>query len=151
MTQNLHILILNGPNLQLQGTREPAVYGVTTWAQVQDRLMTWAQMHQVQLTMQQAHDEGACVAALHAAAPQGCHAVVMNPGGLTHTSVVLRDAVAAVTLPVIEVHISNIAAREPFRAQSLIAPVAAGSIFGFGVLGYEVALEAALRVFRKNL
>lgn len=147
----MHILILNGPNLQLQGTREPSVYGATTLAQLHDRLMSWAQMHQVQLTMQQAHDEGACVAALHAATQQGCHAVVLNPGGLTHTSVVLRDAVAAVTLPVIEVHISNIAAREPFRAQSLIAPVAAGSIFGFGVLGYEVALEAALRVCRDTL
>lgn len=151
MTQNLHILILNGPNLQFQGTREPAVYGATTWAQLQDRLMTWAQTHQVQLTVEQTNDEGSCVAVLHAAAQQGCHAVVMNPAGLTHTSVVLRDAVAAATLPVIEVHISNIAAREPFRAHSLIAPVAAGSIFGFGLLGYEVALEAALRVCHKNL
>lgn len=141
-----HIAIVHGPNLQQLGTREPLLYGTTTVAQLHDRLRSWAHHHGVTLSFHQGDDEAACVAALRHVVGQQGNVAILNPGGLTHTSVVLRDAVAALPIPVIEVHISNIAAREPFRAHSLIAPVAAGSIFGFGVVGYEIALEAARRL-----
>ncbi len=150
MAQPLSIAVLHGPNLQCIGQREPAVYGRTTFTELNQQLLRWARVHEVTLTITQSDDESACVAAVHTAAHQGCRAMVMNPGGLTHTSVALRDAIAAVAMPVLEVHISNLAAREPFRSHSLIAPVAAGTIFGFGVIGYEIALEAALRLCKKT-
>lgn len=139
---SLHLLVLHGVLLDSLGTREPHIYGTTTLDALNAQLVAWGAARGVAVTTRQSADEGALVTAVQTAGGQ-YDAVVLNPGGYTHTSVALRDAVAASTVPVIEVHISNLAAREPFRAHSLIAPVARGTIMGLGVAGYTVALEAA--------
>ncbi|MDQ3075084.1 MAG: type II 3-dehydroquinate dehydratase [Pseudomonadota bacterium] len=140
------IYVLNGPNLNLLGTREPEVYGTETLDDIGALLSARAEQLGVALDIRQSNHEGHLIDWLHEAREAGAKAVILNPGGYTHTSVALRDAVAAVGVPVIEVHLSNPQARERFRHRSLIAGVAKGSISGFGALSYRLALDAAARL-----
>lgn len=137
------ILLLNGPNLNLLGTREPQVYGATTLADVEAMAAKLAAQRGVALECLQSNHEGALIDRIHAARLDGTDYIVINPGGLTHTSVALRDALAGVAIPFIEVHVSNVHAREAFRHHSFLSPIAAGVIVGFGVAGYAMALTAA--------
>ncbi len=135
------ILVLNGPNLNLLGTRQPEVYGATTLAMIEDACRTHGTSIGLTVTCVQSNSEGALIDAIHAARTQQA-GIVLNAGAYTHTSVALMDAIASVELPVVEVHLSNIHAREPFRHKSFIAPVALGQIAGFGPKGYILALDA---------
>ena len=135
------ILVLHGPNLNLLGQREPEVYGHLTLNDIDQRLKKAGDEMGLEVRTFQANGEGALIDALHAA-QEWASGVIFNPGGYTHTSVALRDAVAAIDLPVIEVHISHVDARENFRRQSLISPVCAGKITGFGWRSYLLALQA---------
>lgn len=136
------ILVLHGPNLNLLGQREPDVYGRTTLATIDQRLLTLGSELGLTVETFQSNWEGALVDKIHAAL--GNHdLIIINPGALTHYSIALRDAIAGVSIPTIEVHLSNTQAREEFRHHSVIAPVAVGSIAGFGAESYELALRAA--------
>lgn len=137
----MKLLIMNGPNLNMLGKREPGVYGSATLADLQQELA--AAFPAVEFLFMQSNHEGDLIDALHTTAAKGA---VLNAGAFTHYSYALRDAIAAVsgTLPVIEVHLSNVFAREPFRAQSVLAPVCAGQITGFGFLSYKLAVQALL-------
>lgn len=134
-------LILHGPNLNLLGTREPGVYGTLTLADINRRLDELATTLIVSVRCIQSNHEGVLIDALHDARTWAM-GVVFNPGGYTHTSVALHDAIAAISIPVIEVHISNVHAREEFRRHSFISPVCAGSISGLGWRSYTLALQA---------
>lgn len=136
------VLVLHGPNLNLLGTREPHIYGNETLAQIDQGLRRRGAELGLDVETFQSNHEGALVDRIHQARGQ-VQAILINAGGYTHTSVALRDALAAVALPTVEVHLSNLAKREEFRHRSLIAPVSTGQIAGFGALGYRLALEAA--------
>lgn len=136
------ILILNGPNLNLLGRREPEVYGSATLQDLERRCHNWAEALGASVVCRQSNYEGQLIDWLHAAEAEGASGVIINPGGLTHTSVALRDAIAGIPLPVIEVHISNVYARETFRHHSYISAVCQGSVAGLGFLGYYAALYA---------
>lgn len=137
------ILVVHGPNLNLLGVREPEVYGRQTLDEINGRLHDRAAARGVDLEAFQSNHEGALIDRIHEARGD-VDFMIINPGGLTHVSVALRDALSASEIPVIEVHLSNIAAREEFRHRSLIAPIAVGSITGLGARSYDLAVEAAL-------
>lgn len=139
-----NILVLHGPNLNLLGRREPEVYGRTTLAEIDAALQAQARARGHQLEAMQSNAEHLLVDRIHAAREDGTAFILINPGGLTHSSVVLRDALAAVALPFIELHLSNIHAREAFRRHSYLSDLAVGVIAGFGADSYRLALEAAL-------
>ena len=140
----MRILVLHGPNLNLLGTREPQVYGSTTLPQIDAELAKIATDAGATLQSLQSNHEGVLIDRIHAARTDGTAFIVINPGGLTHTSVALRDALAGVALPFIEVHISNVHRREPFRHRSYLSDIATGVIVGLGVDGYRLALRHAL-------
>lgn len=137
----MQILVLNGPNLNLLGTREPAIYGATTLAQIEADCVGYGKTLGLSVTFAQSNHEGALIDHLHDARGT-MSGVVINAGAYTHTSVALRDAITAIELPVVELHLSNTHARESFRHVSLIAPVCLGVIQGFGPAGYRLALGA---------
>ena len=139
----MKILVIHGPNLNLLGTRETDVYGEQTLDDINASLTAQAKEHGVEFRTTQSNSEGALVDAVQEAR-DWADAIIINPGAYTHTSIALRDAVAAVELPVIEVHLSNVHAREEFRRHSYIAPLAVGQIVGFGADSYRLALLAAL-------
>lgn len=145
MANSKTIYVLNGPNLNLLGMREPEIYGSDTLDDIAGRLEDQAQALGFDVDIRQSNHEGHLVDWLHEAAADKAQAVILNAGALTHTSLALFDAIKAITVPVIEVHISNPAAREEYRHKSFIAPVAKGSICGFGAFGYEMALQAATK------
>lgn len=137
----MKVLLLNGPNLNLLGTREPHIYGADTLADVEQRFKEEALSLGAEAEAFQSNHEGALIDRIHAARMDGTKAIVINPGGLTHTSVALRDALSGVALPVVEVHISNVHRREEFRHHSYISGIADGVIAGLGVQGYGAALR----------
>jgi 3-dehydroquinate dehydratase-2 len=137
------IYVLNGPNLNLLGTREPEIYGADTLDDIAGRLEDKAKALGLAVDVRQSNHEGHLIDWLHEAQAEGAKAVLLNAGGLTHTSVALHDAIKAVKVPVIEVHLSNPATRESFRHHSYVGMAARGTIAGFGALGYELALDAA--------
>ena len=149
-TARHRILVLHGPNLNLLGTREPGVYGHATLAEVDRDIQRHAAARGAEATCRQSNHEGQLVDWTQAAAAEGFRAIVMNPGALTHYSIALRDAVAAVTVPVVEVHLSNVHAREEFRRRSVIAAVAAGQIAGFGPASYLLGLDAVLSLISRS-
>ncbi|RKF17162.1 type II 3-dehydroquinate dehydratase [Roseovarius spongiae] len=135
------ILILNGPNLNLLGARQPEIYGHTTLADIEAQCARKAEAMGIGMAFEQSNFEGALVDHIHAA--RGAHdGIVLNAGAYTHTSVALRDAISSVALPVVELHLSNVHSREEFRHRSYIAPVALGVICGFGAAGYALAMDA---------
>ena len=140
------IYVLNGPNLNLLGTREPEIYGADTLDDIAGRLEDKARELGLAVEVRQSNHEGHLIDWLHEANADGARAVIINPGGYTHTSVALHDAVKSITVPVIEVHLSNPHAREPFRHRSFIGKAAKGTIAGFGALGYMLALDAAAKL-----
>lgn len=140
----MSILVLHGPNLNLLGTREPGVYGTVTLTQIDAELQQIAADAGARLESLQSNHEGVLIDRVQAARSDGTHFIIINPAGLTHTSVALRDALAGVALPFIEVHLSNIHRREPFRHHSYFSDQAVGVICGLGAAGYRLALRWAL-------
>jgi 3-dehydroquinate dehydratase-2 len=139
------LLLLNGPNLNLLGSREPEVYGATTLAEIEQAAIAQAQAAGAELACLQSNHEGDLIDRIQAAKAQGVEAIVINPGGLTHTSVALRDALAGVAIPFVEVHISNIYKRESFRHHSYLSELAAGVVCGLGPDGYRISIEFAIK------
>jgi 3-dehydroquinate dehydratase II len=139
------ILVLHGPNLNMLGTREPAIYGREDLDSINRRLVATARKGGVVLEAFQSNQEGALIERVHAAKKQGIAWIIVNPGGLTHTSVALRDAFASVDIPFIEMHLSNIYSREPFRRHSYFSDLAIGTICGLGSRGYDLALQFAMQ------
>ena len=146
---NLNILVLHGPNLNLLGQREPDVYGVLTLQNINNLLLEEGKKLQVQVSTFQSNHEGALVDAIQEAVAR-FQGIAINPGAYTHTSVAIRDAIAAVQIPTVEVHLSNIYRREEFRHHSYIAPVALGQISGFGAESYRLGLQALVSYLRKE-
>lgn len=148
-----HILLLNGPNLHLLGKREPHIYGSTTLADIERRLTDTAAKHGITLTAFQSNHEGDIVdkiGELGLLADSSFDAVIINPAAFTHTSVAIRDALAAANKPFIEVHLSNVHAREPFRTHSYFSDKAVGVICGLGDMGYDMALDWFVEYFKNN-
>jgi len=138
------LLLLNGPNLNLLGSREPATYGSATLASIEQRAVAVAKEAGHELATFQSNAEHELINRIHQAGRDGVALIIFNPAGFTHTSVALRDALLGVAIPFIEVHLSNIHAREPWRHHSYFSDVAAGTVLGFGAFGYELALRAAI-------
>jgi 3-dehydroquinate dehydratase-2 len=145
----LHLLVLNGPNLNLLGTREPQVYGSVTLVDINSSLKLEAQKLQVELLCLQSNIEGKLIEAIHSAR-ESSQGIIINAGAYTHTSIAIRDALSAVELPTVEVHLSNIYQREEFRHHSYIAPVAIGQISGFGADSYILGLHALVNYLKNN-
>lgn len=140
-----NILLINGPNLNLLGTREPEVYGSETLNDIERAAEAQATAAGARLNSFQSNHEGALIDRIHLARKEGVDAIVINPGGFTHTSVALRDALSAVAIPFVEVHISNVHRREPFRHHSYLSEIAVGVICGLGTEGYRAAIEFSLK------
>lgn len=143
------ILVINGPNLNLLGVREPEIYGAVTLDNIREDLEGIARVHGVEMDFYQSNHEGDLVDRIQASRDQ-CVFMIVNAGALTHYSIALYDALKAVNIPFIEVHLSNIYAREPFRSHSLLSPIARGGVYGLGALSYRLALEAALDSLQKE-
>jgi 3-dehydroquinate dehydratase-2 len=143
------VLLLNGPNLNLLGSREPGVYGADTLESIEKRAAELAREAGHELVAFQSNAEAELIGQIHGAATAGISFLIFNPAGLTHTSIALRDALLAVRLPFVEVHLSNTHAREPFRRHSYFSDIAAGVITGLGAFGYELAVRAAVRHLAK--
>ena len=143
-----NILVLHGPNLNLLGAREPRIYGKETIQSINERLSRMARSEGASLQVFQSNHEGALIERVQGAKQQRISWIIVNPGGLTHTSVALRDAFAAVKIPFIEVHLSNIYSREPFRRHSYFSDLAVGTICGLGGRGYDLALQFVLQESR---
>ena len=143
-------LLVNGPNLNLLGSREPERYGATTLAEIETDLCARAEQAGHRLACFQSNHEGQIVDRIHAAASEDIARILINPGALTHTSVSLRDALLAVAIPFIEIHISNVHAREAFRRQSYLSDIATGTIAGLGTVGYRLALDAAIAAIEER-
>jgi 3-dehydroquinate dehydratase-2 len=142
------ILVLNGPNLNRLGLREPGIYGNATLEDLEQRISDWGKENQVEIACFQSNHEGELMDQIHQA-DSHFQGIVFNPGAFTHYSYALRDAIASVDLPVIEVHISNVYTREEFRHHSVIAPVCLGQIAGLGLKGYQLAIEALVSELKK--
>ena len=138
-----YVLLLNGPNLNRLGSREPSIYGTQTLADIEQQLHEFARENKLGFTAFQSNHEGALIDRVHAAAAEGIDFIIINAGALTHTSIALRDALVAVSIPFVEVHLSNIYRRESFRHVSLLADCAVGSVVGLGPSGYRLALQFA--------
>jgi 3-dehydroquinate dehydratase II len=147
--QWLSILVLHGPNLNLLGKREPGIYGHETLDGINQALNEEGRSLQVNISVLQSNHEGVLIDAIHQALGEH-HGILINPGAYTHTSVAIRDAIASVLLPVVEVHLSNVYRREPFRHHSYIAPVAIGQISGFGADSYRLGLHALVHYLRRQ-
>jgi len=139
------VLLLNGPNLNLLGSREPGVYGADTLESIEKRLAQLAREAGHELVAFQSNAEAELIGRIHGASAAGIRFLIFNPAAFTHTSIALRDALLAVRLPFVEVHLSNTHAREPFRHHSYFSDIAAGVITGLGALGYELAMQAAIK------
>ena len=139
------LLLINGPNLGLLGQREPEIYGADTLADIESRLVQSAERQGHELLCYQSDAEHELVRRVHSARDEGVELILLNPAAFTHTSIALRDALLAVSIPFIEIHLSNVAAREDFRHRSFFSDVALGTVAGFGVASYELALVAASR------
>ena len=144
------ILLVNGPNLNLLGTREPEIYGADTLADIEARAAAVARECGHELTAFQSNAEHELIGRIHQAGRESTDFLILNPGAFTHTSVALRDAIAAVRLPFLEVHLSNVHAREAFRRQSYFSDIAVGSIVGLGAYGYELAVRAVARLLART-
>lgn len=140
-----NILLLNGPNLNLLGTREPEIYGSHTLADIERMAVAQANAEGAKLVSFQSNHEGALIDRIHQAKTEGVDAIIINPGGFTHTSVALRDALSGVAIPFVEVHISNVHKREKFRHKSYLSSIAVGVICGLGIDGYQAAIDFALK------
>lgn len=138
------VLVINGPNLNLLGSREPEIYGSATLADIEHELAAIGSQRQATVSFFQSNHEGALVDRIHAARNEGIDFIIINAGALTHTSVALRDALAGVAIPFIEVHLSNVHRREAFRHDSRLADLAVGLVIGLGAAGYRFALQYAL-------
>lgn len=150
----MRILVIHGPNLNLLGTREPEVYGKLSLDDINARIRSHAQQMGAAISIHQSNSEGEIVNMIHEAgltgAPEACDAIIINPGAYTHYSIAIRDAIQAVDVPTIEVHLSNLYAREEFRQKSVIAPVCRGHIVGLGYRSYLLAIDAVLALDKDN-
>jgi 3-dehydroquinate dehydratase-2 len=144
MSKKASILVIQGPNLNLLGTREPEVYGTATLKDIHQKLEELAQAQSVDLNTYQSNHEGELIDRIQKAKQDGVGFIIINPGAFTHTSVALRDVLAGVAIPFIEIHLSNIHQREEFRKHSYLSDIATGVICGLGAIGYELALQAAI-------
>ena len=149
MSKTASILVIQGPNLNLLGTREPEVYGKTTVEDIHKKLEDLAKAQSVELSTYQSNHEGELIDRIQKAKQDGVDFIIINPGAFTHTSVALRDVLAGVAIPFTEVHLSNIHQREEFRKHSYLSDIATGVICGLGAIGYELALQAAVARLQK--